>query len=67
MYIINASVNYAAKCMIVLAQSKHPVSSAKLAEDVGTSQRYVLHICSRLKDSGINLLATENLVDTFFY
>ena len=52
-YIINAFVNYAVKCMIVLAQSKHPVWSGKLAEVVGTSQRYVLHICSRLRDSGI--------------
>lgn len=50
-----ASVDYAIKILICLANEKRALSSSLLANHVETSPRYVLYICKKLKDAGIVL------------
>lgn len=47
------SVDYAIKILICLAKRGGILSSALLSSHIGTSPRYTLHICSKLKDAGL--------------
>ena len=49
---IHKTADYAIRMLCYLATAKHPVSSGKLAAQLGVSSRYLLTICSELREAG---------------
>ena len=50
---LNVSTDYAIKLIIYLAKADCVVSSSKLSKAINISQRYLLQICSKLRDAGL--------------
>ena len=47
------SQDYALRLVAYLAEHPGPVSSKKLAQEVGMSRSYLIQLCGRLRDAGI--------------